>query len=286
MGTVKVVILGKDGLLGKTLLDLFSRHFQTLGLGHRDMELSDPKKVAEKLGALDPEWVIHASGYTSVEAAEKEPEKVRAVNVEGTKKVAEICHALGASLIFFSTDYVFDGSLKRPYREEDPVHPLGEYARSKWEGEEWVRNLLPDTHTIVRSARLFGPKKGNLVQMVVDLGKDNPPLRVEKDQVGSSTYVGDLARATLKILEKNLRGTYHVVNRGFCTWYELARETGRLLGKDPARITPASAAEIGRHAPRPLYSPLDPGRFEQEAGMNLRTWQDALSAYLLGEKPV
>jgi dTDP-4-dehydrorhamnose reductase len=215
---------------------------------------------------LAADLVLHAAAWTNVDGAEDDPEGAEAVNVGGTANVA----ALGARLVYFSTDYVFDGSKGKPYVESDEPVPLSAYARTKLGGEGEVRRGW-----IVRSSWLFGATGHNFVRTMLRLGAERDEVAVVDDQRGSPTYVGHLATATRDVLQLP-EGVWHVAAEGDCTWAEFAEAIFAEAGLR-CRVRRISTAELGRPAPRPPYSVL---RSERPQAPRLPHWRDGLSACL------
>jgi dTDP-4-dehydrorhamnose reductase len=210
--------------------------------------------------------VLHAAAWTDVDGAEADPDGARAVNVDGTRNVA----ALGAPLVYYSTDYVFDGSKREPYVESDEPHPLSVYGRTKLEGEHEVREGW-----IVRSSWLFGWSGTNFVRTMLRLGAERDEVSVVADQLGSPTYVGHLAEATRELLELP-GGVWHLAAEGECTWAEFARAIFEDAGLH-CRVREITTEELGRPAPRPAYSVL---RSEREGAPRLPHWREGLRACL------
>lgn len=226
-----------------------------------------------------PRLVINCIGYTDVDRAEADPAPAFAVNATGAQVVAGACAEIAAQLIHVSTDFVFDGSLRRPYREDDPPRPLSAYARSKLLGEELVRETLPGA-LIVRTAWLFGPGRETFVDKVLARARSGEPVPVVSDQVGSPTLSRDLARAMLKLAANWVGGVLHLVNSGQASRLEMARRALEIRGLDPELAQPISTAQLGRPAPRPAYGVLDAGRATRLLGGPLPPWQEALTRYL------
>jgi dTDP-4-dehydrorhamnose reductase len=223
-----------------------------------------------------PDVVIHAAAYTDVDGAEAHPDRAFAVNASGSRHVAQGAAEAGARLIAVSTDYVYDGAKDGPYREDDPVAPLGLYGASKLEGEREILKAKPDA-VILRTAWLYGEGK-NFVETILRLARERDELRIVDDQRGSPTAVADLATVIAALLQTPCAGVYHAVNAGACSWYEFAREILRLAGID-RRVVPIRSSELVRPAKRPANSVLDCGKLAA-LGLTLRPWQDALRAYL------
>ena len=215
--------------------------------------------------SLDTELVLHAAAWTDVDGAEEHSHEARRVNVEGTRNVA----ALGAPVVYYSSDYVFDGSKREPYVESDEPNPLSVYGRTKLDGEREVRDGW-----IVRSSWLFGWTGKNFVKTMLELGSKRDEVSVVADQVGCPTYVGHLAEATRELIELP-HGVWHVAAEGECSWAELARaifEEARL----DCRVQEISTEELGRPAPRPAYSVLRSAK----GAPRLPHWREGLRACL------
>jgi dTDP-4-dehydrorhamnose reductase len=209
-----------------------------------------------------PDLVLHAAAWTDVDGAEADPEGARAVNVGGTRRMV----ALGAPVVYFSTDYVFDGGKREPYVESDEPGPLSVYGRTKLDGEGEVGDGW-----IVRSSWLFGPTGHNFVRTMLALGTERDELTVVNDQRGCPTYVGHLAEVTREIVELRY-GLYHAAAEGDCTWADFAEAIFEEAGVD-CRVRRISTAELGRPAPRPAYSVL---RSERPETPKLPHWRDGL----------
>jgi dTDP-4-dehydrorhamnose reductase len=216
--------------------------------------------------AVETDLVLHGAAWTDVDGAEADPAGAELVNVDGTRNVA----ALDAPVVYYSTDYVFDGSKREPYVESDEPRPLSVYGRTKLEGE---REVLEGW--IVRSSWLFGWTGTNFVRTMLRLGEERDEVSVVADQTGSPTYVGHLAEATRELIELP-QGVWHVAAEGECTWAEFARAIFEEAGLD-CRVHEITTEELGRPAPRPAYSVL---RSEREGAPRLPHWREGLRACL------
>jgi dTDP-4-dehydrorhamnose reductase len=281
---MRILITGADGQLGRELVRALAPHGELIPSTLADLDITHPG-CADKVATLRPEWVVHAAAATDVDRCEREPERAMAVNVEGTRRVAEGCRLAGAGLVYLSTDYVFDGSKGSPYAEWDHPAPLNVYGRSKLEGEHATRNVSP-RWTIVRTAWLYGVHGRNFVKTILAKVTAGEPLRVVKDQLGSPTYAGDLADAIAYLLSRGRTGVFHVTNGGSCSWYEFAREILRLAGFDPATVTPITSEELHRPARRPAWSVLENAAWSAAGFPPLRPWREALAAMLSALKTV
>ncbi len=275
----RVLVLGAQGMVGSELMDILSSRFELIGLGRGRLDITAEKETIRAIQDINPLIVIHAAGYTDVDGCEKDPARAFRVNTQGTLHVAQACHGAKAKLVYISTDYVFDGKGSRPYQEEDPVNPINTYGESKLQGERHIQRLLTD-FTIVRTQWLFGKGGKNFVTTILDLARGGGPLTVVHDQIGSPTYVVDLSRAILRLLENGSQGVFHVTNSSSCSWYDFAREIVRTAGFSNIEILPVDEAFLGRAALRPHYSILDCERLARETGMTMRPWQEALREFV------
>jgi dTDP-4-dehydrorhamnose reductase len=252
-----VLITGAGGQLGTALREVFP------GADARSRAALD---VAAPELDYRPELVLHAAAWTDVDGAEEHPDEAASVNVTGTRRLA----GLGAPLVYYSTDYVFDGTKREPYVESDRPNPVSVYGRTKLDGEREVREGW-----IVRSSWLFGWTGKNFVRTMLVLGDDRDEVAVVDDQVGCPTYVGHLAAATKELLERP-QGVWHLAAGGECTWADFARAIFEEAGIS-CRVRPISTEELGRPATRPAYSVL---RSERADALVLPHWREGLRAAL------
>jgi dTDP-4-dehydrorhamnose reductase len=260
----------------------------TVALARRDLDLRDGAAVAARLAAHAPAAVLNAAADQRVDAAEDDPAEAVAVNALAVATLARACRSLGAVLVHVSTDYVFDGRAGRPYHEDDPPHPAGVYARSKVAGELLAQALAP-RHAIVRTAGLYAAggsaqKGGSFVDRVLASAREGKRLRIVADQVTAPTWARDVATALARLVPRLVRdqapsGVYHVTNAGACSWYEFAL-AALAAGGVEATVEPITTAELAARAPRPAYSVLANTRLAALGEPPLRSWQEALAAYL------
>jgi dTDP-4-dehydrorhamnose reductase len=255
----QVVITGAGGQLGRALVETFA-DLEPIALAREDWDVREPYPA----GLPRPDLVLHAAAWTNVDGAEEHRDEAFAVNAEGTRNVA----ALGAPVVYFSSDYVFDGGKREPYLESDEPNPLSAYGASKLAGERQVREGW-----IVRSSWLFGATGHNFVRTMLRLGTERDELAVVDDQRGSPTYVGHLAEATRELIDLP-HGTWHVAADGDCTWADFAEE---IFGEADltCEVRRISSAEYGAPAPRPRYSVL---RSERDGVPTLPHWREGLRA--------
>jgi dTDP-4-dehydrorhamnose reductase len=253
-----VLITGAGGQLGRALADAFAA-YKVVARTRQDWNVNRPYPFH---GDLPFDLVLHAAAYTHVDMAEERPKGVDTVNVLGTQTVVR----LGAPVVYFSTDYVFDGTKRAPYLESDEPNPQSAYGRTKLEGEREVRDGW-----IVRSSWLFGWTGHNFVRTMLALGRERDEVAVVDDQRGCPTYVGHLAEATRRIVELPY-GLYHVAADGDCTWAELAEAIFEEAGIE-CRVRRITTEELARPAPRPAYSVL---RSEKPGTPRLPHWREGL----------
>jgi dTDP-4-dehydrorhamnose reductase len=256
----RVLVTGAGGQLGAALCEAFAGE-ELVPLTRADWDVSLP--APPDLPPVD--LVLHAAAWTDVDRAEADPQGAAALNVGGTQHAA----ALGASLVHFSTDYVFDGRKRTPYVESDGPNPLSAYGRTKLLSEA----AAGEAAWIVRTSWLFGWTGTNFVRTMLRLGVERDEVAVVDDQRGCPTYVGHLARAVWELVERDLpRGIWHLASDGDCTWAELAEAIFAEAGLE-CRVRRITTAELGRPAPRPAYSVL---RSERPGAPRLPHWRDGL----------
>ena len=275
---MRVLLTGYSGQLGHdAAAELTRRHIPFLGLTSREMDLTRAEQVEAVLADYRPDAVLHCAAYTAVDRAEEEPERCMAVNGDGTRHLARGCAALGAKLLYVSTDYVFPGDGTAPYEVTDPTGPLNVYGRSKLAGEEWVRQLVA-RYFIVRTSWLMG-RGNNFVKTMLRLAESHRELRVVDDQIGSPTFAADLAPLLVDMLLSDRYGVYHAANEGFCSWAELAEETFRLAGQD-VTVRHVTTEAYGARALRPKNSRLSKASLRAAGFPPLPHWQESLAVYL------
>lgn len=245
------------------------------------LDITDAGAVSRVLGEAKPDAVVHCAAWTAVDAAEDNEEKVRAINAGGTEHIARACRAIGAKMMYISTDYVFDGQGETPWSPDCRDYaPLSVYGRTKLEGEQAVASLL-DAYFIVRIAWVFGVNGKNFIKTMLSLGQKHESLRVVCDQIGTPTYTLDLARLLVDMIETDKYGYYHATNEGgYISWADFAKEIFRQAGM-MTKVVPVTTSEYGlSKAARPYNSRLDKRKLIENGFTPLPAWQDALSRYL------
>ncbi len=276
---MRVLVTGAKGMLGTALLSCLGSEHKVVGVDFDDFDISQETAVQKALGNLRPDFVFHLAAYTDVDGCEVNPQMAQEINAQGTRNVARSCAEIGAILLYVSTDYVFDGSLERHYREEDTPNPTSAYGQSKLGGERHVQALL-GRHFIVRSSWLYGPHGKNFVATILKLAIERDEIRVVSDQQGSPTYTQHLASKLAQMLRVQAYGIYHVTGAGNCSWFDFARAILKLGGLERIRVVPISTQESGRRARRPANSVLENRRLIESHLGALPNWKEGLAHYL------
>jgi len=276
---MNILVLGSNGMLGSDLVSRLGSTYEVTGKDIDDFDITSTGDCHELIAESHADIVINAAAYTNVDGCEDHEEECFAVNAEGVKNVARACRTLGSKLIHFSTDYVFDGSKRTSYAEDDPFNPLNAYGRSKLQGEQYLRECS-DNYILIRTAWLYGKNGKNFVDTIIARAKIDKSLKVVDDQIGSPTYTVDLAAAVEHLIYGNHRGTFHVTNRGHCSWYEFAKKIIAYSGLSDIDIEPVSTERFPRKAQRPHYSVLSCKKFSEITKKAMRFWQVALKDYL------
>ena len=254
-----------------------------------EVDLADAQsveKLFEELDSAPPDVVVNTAAFTQVDRCEREPEAARRNNTLAPALLAQACEKRGIRLVHVSTDYVFAGDSQTPYTEQDEPSPRSVYGRSKLEGERRVQATAPGS-LIVRTSWLFGRGRNFIAAILAQAkqrrtGEASGPLRVVDDQYGRPTYAHDLAGAMIGLLERGASGLYHVANREVASWWELARTCLDAAGYEDLSVERIRTDELNLDAPRPTWSVLDCSKAEA-LGVTLRSWRDAVSAYLASE---
>jgi len=296
-----ILLTGKNGQVGFELERLLPRLGKLVALDRRDLDFSSPSEIRRTVQELRPRLIVNATAYTAVDQAETDQHSARAVNAEAPAILAEEAKKLGAALVHFSTDYVFDGLKISPYVEGDPANPASIYGKTKLAGEEAVRQTgVP--HLIFRIAWVYGTRGRNFLLTILRLASQREELRVVSDQFGAPTWCREIARTTASILQSlsvgsdletslsNIGGTYHMTASGITTWFEFARAICGEASRAPSdlswmatstagrplmvkRIVPITTAEYPRLAQRPAYSVLSSERLFQTFNVRLPDWR-------------
>jgi dTDP-4-dehydrorhamnose reductase len=274
---MNILVTGSAGMLGATVVDRLSGDHLVTGIDLPDGDLTDADQVKRIFDEARPEWVIHCAAWTDVDGAESQGDQAMAVNAGATTNLVKACERSDCGLTYVSTDYVFDGT-GEGHREDDDRHPVNHYGLTKARGEEAVE-AMDGVWQIVRTSWLFGDGPKNFVRTMRRMLDERETLMVVDDQTGCPTYAPDLAEILAYLVTSDARGIFHGTNAGSCTWCELARETARRSGHDPARILPCPSSEYPTPAARPRCSVLQSSRLEEAGCPDRPSWQDAVGRY-------
>lgn len=294
---MKVLVTGTSGQLGFDVMEeLARRGYEGVGADRSDTEadfehvkldITDKDRVFEVVKEVKPDVIVHCAAWTNVDGAE-DPEKlsvVRAVNVDGTRNLAEACKEVDAKFVYISTDYVFDGEGEKPWQPDDKNYaPINVYGQSKLDGELEVSKIL-DKYFIVRIAWVFGRNGKNFIKTMIEVGKKHEVVKVVDDQIGTPTYTVDLARLLVDMIETDKYGYYHATNEGgYISWADFAEEIYKDAGMD-VKVEHVSTSEYEKIAgktvaKRPFNSRLDKSKLTQNGFEPLPTWQDATKRFI------
>ncbi len=281
----RVAIIGAHGQFGRALVQAFAAE-EVAPWTHEDLDVTDLDGLRAAVEAWRPHVLINTAAFHHVDGCEADPDRAFRTNALGARNVAAAAEAVGAAVVYISTDQVFgENPAHRPWTEFDPVGPLNIYGRSKVAGEELTR-AGSVRHFIIRVSGLFGPggsrsKGGNFVEKILRQAEDKPEIRVVHDVLFSPTFTGDAAAAVAAVVRAGAYGTFHMVNAGVTSWFDLAAETLRLAGR-PVPLVPMTTAELNLPARRPTFSALDAYHLRLGGFAPLRPWAEALADYLQG----
>ena len=276
---MRCLITGAEGLLGSS----FSTLMDHRGMGYKalaksDLDVTDGYATEHCIHLENPHVVFHCAAFTNVDVAESEKTTSFAVNADGAKNVAKACKAVGARMVYFSTDYIFDGAKRTPYSPNDEPGPLSAYGESKLAGEHIAAASGVDL-LLVRTSWLYGSVGKNFVREVIRRAREGRVLRLVDDQTGSPTWAEHVAELTLDLVNHRASGTYHITDSGEASWYDLGREVLSICGLY-CEIKPISTEAWAAPAPRPYYSVLDSSKVEALLGRKMTPWREALKKFL------
>ncbi len=276
---MKILVTGSNGQLGTELVNRYSdRPNDELFVGDLpDIDITSELSIASTFASIAPDVVINCAAWTAVDAAEEKESSAFTVNAEGPAILATYCARVGARLVQISTDYVFGGDATEPYREDSQPGPITAYGRTKLAGENFVRELLPANHLVIRTAWLYSPTGRNFVKTIIKAQRDRETLSVVTDQIGQPTSASDLADQIVTLLDTySGSGIFHGTNSGVTSWYEFARAIMSEIGEDPDRILPTDSSSYVQLAPRPAYSVLGHQGWAAVGMEPMRDWRVAL----------
>lgn len=285
----KVVVFGPTGQVGWELVRSLQGFGDVSTVDRAQLDLTDPPRVGALIDAVRPQWVINCAAYTQVDAAEAEPERAKLINADAVGAMAAACARINATLIHYSTDYVFDGTKSSAYNENDRLRPLSAYGRSKALGEEAIR-ASGASHLILRTSWLYAARGANFLQTMFRLARERDELQIVDDQFGAPTWARFVAVATTAMMrqigrdassQERVRSgtTVHLSNEGCTSWYGFAAEICRFMSANGARvprILPVSTEQYGARAPRPRNSQLDLSLLKRQWRVEPPDWRVSL----------
>lgn len=275
---MKILITGSNGMLGHDLIEVLKDNHELILTTSESLDITDKTHVISFIKENKPDIVINSAAYTNVDGCEENQQTAFTVNGDGVRNLAMGCSKVNCPLVHISTDYVFNGENTVPWVEDDEIGPISVYGKSKLKGEEAILEIL-DKFFIIRTAWLYGINGGNFPKTMLQLAKDHSEITVVYDEVGTPTYTLDLAEAISQLIETDYYGIYHITNSGSCSWCEFARYIFEVAEKD-VKVTPVTASEFARPAPRPHYSVLENRNWIEKGFKPLRNYKDAVKDYI------
>ncbi|MCX5953472.1 MAG: dTDP-4-dehydrorhamnose reductase [Cyanobacteria bacterium] len=285
--TIKIMLTGKDGQLGKALVERIPASIKLVALGRQELDLSDKQACHNAVLEHRPDWIINAGAYTAVDRAESEPELALAVNAAAPGALAQALDKVGGRLLQISTDFVFNGSQAHPYHPDQPVDPISVYGATKAEGERLVQKALPPTHyCILRTSWVYGPVGNNFCLTMLRLHRlksaENQTLNVVADQIGCPTSTFNLANACWSAINLGTNGIHHFCDAGAASWYDFAIAIGNAgvaagIIDQSANVIPITTSEYPTPAKRPGYSLLDCTDTRNVLELEPNHWQKELA---------
>ena len=273
-----VLVTGATGQLGSDIIkELNKRKIHNIGIGSKDLDITDEEQVFNFFNSYKFSHVIHCAAYTKVDMAEDEKELNYSINVLGTSNIVSQCYKYGIPMTYFSTDYIFGGEGDKPFKEDDTPNPLCEYANAKYQAEKEVMKL--NNYFILRISWVFGKNGNNFINTMIKLSDTKKELNVVADQIGSPTYTVDLAKAVVDMMLSEKYGVYHLTNEGYVSWADFARAIFKEINVD-VKVNDVTTEEYNAKAKRPKNSRLDKTKYLNAGFEKMPTWQDALNRYL------
>lgn len=273
-----VLVTGASGQLGQAL-QFVAGNYPEIAFHFANSttaNITDKTQLQLLFSQIQPDYCINAAAYTAVDKAESEAQKAHEINVVGARNVAEICQEFHTTLLHVSTDFVFDGQQKTPYKESDKTNPQGVYGLTKRQGEETIVAVLKE-HFIIRTSWLYSRFGNNFMKTMLKFGSERPSLNVVDDQIGTPTHAVDLAKALLAIIQsgKKAYGIYHFSNEGATSWYGFAKTIFE-INKINIELNPIPTSAYPTPAKRPEYSVLDKSKIKETFGIEIMDWEESL----------
>lgn len=278
---INILVTGANGQLGLQLKLIIqgNKGYNFYFTDLPELDIASEHGLEKTLTEFNPQWVVNCAAYTAVDKAETETDLANKINAEAPALLAKLTDRFHSRLIHISTDYVFDGTSSRPYREEDEKNPIGIYAQTKATGEDLVLANNPRS-VVIRTSWLYSAFGNNFMKTIIKLAREKGHVKVVSDQVGTPTWAGDLASVILQVIEKDCPpGLYHYSNEGVCSWYDFAKAIIELQEIN-ASIEPITTKEFPTPAPRPHYSVLDKSLIKSTLGIKIPYWRDSLKESL------
>ena len=283
--TPSILLLGATGQVGHELTRTLAPLGTVRAPGRDEVDLAAPETLRRAVAQVDPALVVNAAAYTDVNGAEDEPERAAMLNAEAPRVLAEAAREAEAWLVHHSTDYVFDGKKRTPYTEDDTPNPINVYGRTKWEGEQALRDV-GERSVVLRTSWVYSARRSNFIRTMLQLADEHETLTVVDDQIGAPTWTGWLAEATATICERllgtndpSLRGRYHLVGTGQTSWYGFAKAIFAQFERGGVSVDPVPTSEYPTPAPRPAYTVLDSTQVRETFGLSVPTWTMQLARF-------
>ncbi|HLP63321.1 dTDP-4-dehydrorhamnose reductase [Flavobacterium sp.] len=288
-----VLVTGANGQLGQSLQFIAKNYSDSSHFGEQEqqidfvfcdsstLDITNFNNVTQVFQQFKPNYCINAAAYTAVDKAESEPEKAHLINAVGAKNIADVCKKTNCILLHISTDFVFDGTKKTPYTEEDQPNPTGVYGQTKLDGEKAIQNTL-DNYFIIRTSWVYSQFGANFMKTMLRLASERDSISVVNDQIGTPTHALDLAECLLKIIQTNNRqpttdnfGIYHFSNEGQCSWYDFAKKIFEINNIN-LNLQAIPTTSYPTPAQRPCYSVLDKSKIKRVFGIEIKNWEESL----------
>jgi dTDP-4-dehydrorhamnose reductase len=276
-----ILVTGANGQLGQSIFKIVPNNeaYSFIFATSKELDVSSKESVAKYFSKHQPNWCINCAAYTAVDAAEKALENAEKVNVIGVNNLVEACKNHKTTLIHISTDFVFDGTKKDPYKENDITNPLGVYGRTKLEGEKAIVAGLTN-YFIIRTSWLYSEFGNNFLKTMLRLAQEREVLHVVSDQIGTPTYAGDLAEVLLQMIKSYPNyGVYHYSNEGITSWYDFAVAIFKIADKE-TKVLPITSEAYPTQAKRPRFSVLDKSKIKNDLSLTIPKWEVSLERVL------
>lgn len=274
---MRVLVTGSNGQLGRSITWVL-KHHEVLAKNRQELDITDPYSIFTVAKDFKPEIVINCAAFTDIEECETKRDEAYRVNIVGTRNLAIETIKYNATYVHISTDYIFDGKVKTPYKEDHQANPINVYGESKLGGELLVKNIC-SKYFIIRTSRLYSQWGNNFVKAVIEKSRHQSSLEVVKDQVSSPTYALDLARSMSLMLNTNKYGIYHITNSGCCSWYDMAKKVIEITGQN-VKVEPINSNAFNNPARRPAYSVLDNSKFIRTFNHTMPHWEKSLRNFI------